>query len=79
MDSTRPDPTLNALDASAVLLVDDMDLDRYNDPDHRAIVSNVCSTLHADERLVTAELQVASGIILAIRRAEHDTEVQCEP
>ena len=67
---TRLDLTLDALDIPGMLLVDDMDLDRYEDSDHRAMVSNVRSILHSDPRLVTVEMQVASGIILATRRAE---------
>lgn len=62
--------TLDALRPGGVLVVDDMDLDRYTEPDHRESVTAVRTALTGDPRLVVVELPVGSGIILATRRAE---------
>lgn len=60
--------TLDALRGGGVLVVDDMRLDRYGEPEHRASVTAVRRTLLTDPRLVSVELHVGSGIILATRR-----------
>lgn len=70
---TGLDLTLDALDASAVLLMDDMDLNRYDAPAHRAMVSNVRSALRSDARLATVEIEVASGVMLAMRRPDGES------
>ncbi|MBB5802693.1 demethylmenaquinone methyltransferase/2-methoxy-6-polyprenyl-1,4-benzoquinol methylase [Saccharothrix ecbatanensis] len=60
--------TLDAVRPGGMLIVDDMDLDQYANPDHRASTAAVRTTLTTDPRLVTTELPVGSGIILATRR-----------
>ncbi|MEA2639138.1 MAG: hypothetical protein QOF51_532 [Chloroflexota bacterium] len=62
--------TVAALQAGAVLVVDDMDLYRYADPVHRTSITRVREHLIGEARLVCVELPVSSGIIVATRRAE---------
>ena len=61
------DASVAALRPGGVLLVDDMDLARHDDADLRAALADVARTLHADDRLVCAELDCASGVLLATR------------
>lgn len=63
------DRTLCALRPRGVLVVDDMDLDRYTEPAHREAVSAVRTTLVTDARLITIELPVGGGIMVATRRS----------
>lgn len=63
------DLTLHALNPGAILLVDDMQVERYPDPAQRAAITHVRDTLMTDARLVVADLPVSSGIMLATRRA----------
>ncbi|WP_447009915.1 O-methyltransferase [Saccharothrix hoggarensis] len=60
--------TLDALRPGGVLVVDDMDLSRYTEPEHRASVTAVRIALTTDPRLATVELPVGTGIVLATRR-----------
>jgi demethylmenaquinone methyltransferase/2-methoxy-6-polyprenyl-1,4-benzoquinol methylase len=60
--------TIEALRPGGVLLVDDMDLSRHDDRDLRAALATVRERLLADPRLVAAELNAASGIVVATRR-----------
>ncbi|HTT85772.1 MAG TPA: hypothetical protein VMF60_00265, partial [Acidimicrobiales bacterium] len=62
--------TVGALRAGGLLVVDDMDLDRHEDASLRAALAMVRERLHADDRLVCAELDYSSGVILAARRRE---------
>jgi predicted O-methyltransferase YrrM len=66
---TRLDLTLAALACPAVLLVDDMDLGRYELAEHRGKVTEVRTALHGEPSLLTVELPIASGMILASRRS----------
>jgi demethylmenaquinone methyltransferase/2-methoxy-6-polyprenyl-1,4-benzoquinol methylase len=61
------DLTIAALRPGAVLVVDDMDLDRYSEDSHRAAVDAVRQSLTGDPDLTAVELPTASGIILATR------------
>jgi demethylmenaquinone methyltransferase/2-methoxy-6-polyprenyl-1,4-benzoquinol methylase len=63
------DLTLHALNPGAILLVDDMQVDRYSDPAQRAAITRVREMLMTDARLVVADLPVSSGIMLATRHA----------
>jgi demethylmenaquinone methyltransferase/2-methoxy-6-polyprenyl-1,4-benzoquinol methylase len=60
--------TIDALRPGGVLVVDDMDLDRHDDPDLQAALIRVRQDLLRHPDLIVAELSVASGIILAARR-----------
>ena len=62
------DASIGALRPGGALLVDDMDLSQHDDPELRTALTGVRSDLFADPRLVCAELEAASGIILATRR-----------
>ena len=62
------DASIAALRSRGVLLVDDMDLSKHDDPELRAALKRVRGDLLADTRLVCAELEAASGMILATRR-----------
>ncbi|MBG0568990.1 O-methyltransferase [Actinoplanes aureus] len=64
---TGLDLTIAALAPRGVLLVDDMDLARYHNPEHVASVENVRRTLLTDPRLTAADLPTGSGFILATR------------
>jgi demethylmenaquinone methyltransferase/2-methoxy-6-polyprenyl-1,4-benzoquinol methylase len=59
--------TIAALAPGGVLLVDDMELSRYTEPEHRASVTAVREALAGDPRLVTVELPAGSGLILSTR------------
>ncbi|GAA2531014.1 O-methyltransferase [Winogradskya humida] len=60
--------TIAALAAAGVLLVDDMDPGRYTEPDHRDTVDRIRRTLTEHHGLVTTELSVGSGLIVAVAR-----------
>ena len=60
--------TLNALEPGGILIVDDMDLSRQDDPQFRDALALVRERLLSNDGLVCAELGFASGVILATRR-----------
>lgn len=60
--------TLAALGPRATLVVDDMNMAHIRDHEHRAAITRVREQLVADPRLVTVELALSSGIIVAVRR-----------
>jgi len=62
------DLTIDALRPGGTLVVDDMDTTRYPEERYVARIDGVRKALLADDRLVTAELPTASGIIVAARR-----------
>jgi predicted O-methyltransferase YrrM len=62
------DLSIAALAPGGVLLVDDMDRQRYTEPEHRVTIDGIRRTLSDDQCLVTTELPVGSGLILATRR-----------
>ena len=63
------DVTLNALTPGGILVVDDMQLDHYEEPEHRRTVAAVRETLAADPRLVVADFVDTTGVMLATRRS----------
>ncbi|MBB2947370.1 putative O-methyltransferase YrrM [Actinoplanes lutulentus] len=65
---TGLDLTIAALADGGVLFVDDMDPGRYTEPEHVAIVAGIRRTLVEHDDLVTTDLPVGSGFILAVRR-----------
>ncbi|KUL26949.1 hypothetical protein ADL15_37015 [Actinoplanes awajinensis subsp. mycoplanecinus] len=65
---TGLDRTIAALAEGGVLLVDDMDPRRYTEAEHVAVVDGIRRTLTGHDALVTTELPVGSGLILAARR-----------
>ena len=67
---TGIDLTIAALSPHALLLVDDMDISRYDSAHDRSLVEGVRKTLITDPRMVAVELNVASGMILASRHTE---------
>lgn len=67
---TGLDLTISALAPRALLVVDDMDISRYDLSHDRSTVEAVRKALMTDPRLIAVELNVASGMILASRRAE---------
>jgi demethylmenaquinone methyltransferase/2-methoxy-6-polyprenyl-1,4-benzoquinol methylase len=62
------DGTIAALAPGGVLVVDDMDLALHADDGYREPIAAVRARLLADPSLVAAELDVASGIVLATKR-----------
>lgn len=64
---TGLDLTLDALAPLGVLLVDDMDLRRYEAAEHRAHVEQVRRTLVTHPGLVSVELATGTGLILSVR------------
>ncbi|MFF5216633.1 O-methyltransferase [Micromonospora sp. NPDC000442] len=71
---TGLDLTIDALAPGGLLLVDDMDLKRYTDPQHRAAVLRVEQTLADDPRLITARIAAGTGLTISTRRGDlpHD-------
>jgi predicted O-methyltransferase YrrM len=67
---TGLDRTLAALAPGGVLLLDDMDPGRYTEPGHHEALDRIRRILAADDALVTTELPVGSGLIVATRRHE---------
>lgn len=67
---SRLDLTLDALAPGGVLVVDDMDLNRYDCGEHWHAVERVRQAISADHRLVSVELSAASGVIVASRRRD---------
>ncbi|MEU9094408.1 class I SAM-dependent methyltransferase [Streptomyces sp. NPDC048428] len=64
------DLTVAALRPSGMLVVDDMDLSRYQSTEHRESVTRVRDSILSDPRLVAVDLPVSSGIMVATKR--HD-------
>ena len=62
--------TIAALAPQGLLLVDDMDISRYDFEMDRSTVDSVRKVLMTDSRLTAVELDTASGMILASRRGE---------
>ncbi len=62
------DLTIAALRPGGVLLVDDMDPERYGEPEHVATVAGIRRALTEHPELVTVELATGSGIVIATRR-----------
>ena len=60
--------TVDALGPGGTLMVDDMDLNRHDDPVLVDALERVRAQLLGDGRLVCAELDFSSGVILAVRR-----------
>jgi demethylmenaquinone methyltransferase/2-methoxy-6-polyprenyl-1,4-benzoquinol methylase len=65
---TNLDGTIAAVRPGGKLLVDDMDLARHTDPDLREGLRMVIDRLHGHPDLVTVDLPIASGVVLATRR-----------
>ncbi|BEL02591.1 hypothetical protein Q0Z83_007820 [Actinoplanes sichuanensis] len=65
---TDLDLTLNALAPGGVLIVDDMDLSRYTDPEHHAAVQRVEDTLATDPRLLAVRIPAGTHLTVATRR-----------
>ncbi|MFY1577227.1 O-methyltransferase [Verrucosispora sp. WMMD703] len=78
---TGLDLTIDALAPGGLLVVDDMDLGRYTDPEHRAAVLRVERTLTDDPRLVTAPIPAGTGLIISTRRPDlpHDSRDEETP
>jgi predicted O-methyltransferase YrrM len=66
------DQTIEALTPGGMLVVDDMDLARHDDPELSEALTRVRAQLLADRRLVCADLTFSSGVILATRRRDAD-------
>jgi predicted O-methyltransferase YrrM len=64
------DLTVSALQPSGMLVVDDMDLSRYQSTKHRESVTRVRDTILSDPRLVAVDLPVSSGIMVAAKRRD---------
>ncbi len=65
------DGTIESLKAGGILIVDDMDLELHDAPeeaDLQRAIAGVREQLLADARILTVELEAASGIILCTRR-----------
>ena len=61
------DATIDALAPGGVLVVDDMDLSRHEDPELREALARVRERILSHEALWCAELDYSSGVIIAIR------------
>jgi demethylmenaquinone methyltransferase/2-methoxy-6-polyprenyl-1,4-benzoquinol methylase len=62
--------TIQALEPRGVLVVDDMNLDRHDDPQLRDALAVVRGRLLSNDELVCAELDFSSGVILAVKAAD---------
>ena len=60
--------TITALRPGGILVVDDMTPAEWQSETHRAKTAQVRTTLTTDPRLVTVELQWATGVIVCTRR-----------
>jgi demethylmenaquinone methyltransferase/2-methoxy-6-polyprenyl-1,4-benzoquinol methylase len=60
--------TLEAIAPRGVLIVDDMDLEQHEDPELRAALVRVRDRLLSRSDLLVAELDLGSGVMLAVRR-----------
>jgi demethylmenaquinone methyltransferase/2-methoxy-6-polyprenyl-1,4-benzoquinol methylase len=65
---SRLQSTIEALRPRGVLVVDDMDLGRHDDPELRAALVVAREQLVTHPDLIAAEIHAASGIVLATRR-----------
>ena len=67
----RLDLSVAALRDGGRLLLDDLDPERYEAPEHRATIAGIRARLHGDAGLAVAELLVGSGLLVAakLRRA----------
>jgi predicted O-methyltransferase YrrM len=65
---TGLDLTLDALAPGGILLVDDMDLGRYSEPEHRETVTRVEQALATDPRLLSVRIPAGTALTLATRR-----------
>ena len=63
------DRTIAALAPGGVLVLDDMDPQRYP-AEHHGVLAGIRQALTADKALVTTELPIGSGLILASRRRD---------
>lgn len=66
--------TIAALRLGGILVVDDMDPDGYATAEHRAAIATVRETLLGHPELLTVDLPVASGLMLATRVRRHEGE-----
>ena len=64
------DVTIEALNPGGVLIVDDMDLARHADDGLAEPLGAVREQILGDSSLVAAELDFASGVIVATKRAQ---------
>ena len=62
---TNLEGTIGALQPGGILVVDDMDLSRQEDPDIRVALTRVRKSLVGHSELVVAELEAGSGIIVS--------------
>jgi demethylmenaquinone methyltransferase/2-methoxy-6-polyprenyl-1,4-benzoquinol methylase len=62
------DRTIDALETGGLVLVDDMNPPEWVDTNHRDNTLRVRHELLTDDRLLTAELDWASGVMLAVKR-----------
>ena len=66
---TNLEGTIAALRPTGLLLVDDMDLSRHEDPELRRLLSGVRGFLMTHSDLVSVELDAGSGLLLSTRRS----------
>ena len=70
---TGLDLTIGALKDNGVLVVDDMDVSRYEDSLSRATIAGVGRRISTDPGLISVELPCGSGIVLGVKRMEAPT------
>lgn len=63
----RLDLSVAALRPGGQLLLDDLDPERYELPEHRATVAGIGAALREDATLTVAELPVGSGLLIAAK------------
>lgn len=59
--------TLNALSDHGVLLLDDMNPDRYSEPEHLEAVAGVRNHLAAQEDVILVEIAIGTHLIIATK------------